>query len=42
MPYRFVQLTEPIFGGLVDHIVGELRRLSYPRLSGTGLPPRRP
>jgi short-subunit dehydrogenase len=42
IPYRFVHITEPIFGGLVDHILGELRRLSYPRLSGTGLPPRRP
>jgi short-subunit dehydrogenase len=42
IPYRFVHITEPIFGGLVDHILGELRRLSYPRLSGSGVPPRRP
>ena len=39
MPYRLVHLTEPIFGGLIDHVIGELRRLSYPRLSGGGHPP---
>jgi short-subunit dehydrogenase len=33
LPYRLVQLSEPVFGGLLDHILGELRRLSYPRLS---------
>src|SRR5712692_4811555 len=39
LPYRFVQLAEPIFGGLIDHIIGEARRLRSPRLSGSGLPP---
>jgi short-subunit dehydrogenase len=39
MPYRFVQLAEPIFGGLIDHSIGEARRLRSPRLSGSGLPP---
>src|SRR6266849_795033 len=39
-PYRLVHLTEPIFGGLVDHSIGEARRLASPRLSGSGLPPR--
>ncbi len=39
LPYRFVQLAEPIFGGLIDHTMGEARRLRSPRLSGSGLPP---
>ena len=39
LPYRFVQLAEPIFGGLIDHTIGEARRLRSPRLSGSGLPP---
>jgi short-subunit dehydrogenase len=39
LPYRFVHLAEPIFGGLLDHSLGEARRLKSPRLSGTGLPP---
>jgi len=39
LPYRFVQLAEPIFGGLIDHSIGEARRLRSPRLSGSGLPP---
>jgi short-subunit dehydrogenase len=38
LPYRFVQLAEPIFGGLIDHSIGEARRLRSPRLSGSGLP----
>ena len=33
LPYRFVHLTEPIFGGLLDHSLGEARRLKSPRLS---------
>jgi short-subunit dehydrogenase len=40
LPFRLVHLTEPIFGGLVDHSIGEARRLASPGLSGTGLPPR--
>ncbi len=39
LPYRIVQLAEPIFGGLLDHSLGEARRLRSPRLGGTGLPP---
>ncbi|HEY3194679.1 MAG TPA: SDR family NAD(P)-dependent oxidoreductase [Candidatus Dormibacteraeota bacterium] len=39
LPYRLVHLTEPIFGGLVDHSIGEARRLRSPHLSGPGLPP---
>ncbi len=39
LPYRFVQLAEPIFGGLIDHSIGEARRLRSPHLSGSGLPP---
>ena len=38
-PYRLVHLTEPIFGGLVDHSIGEARRLASPGLSGSRLPP---
>jgi short-subunit dehydrogenase len=39
LPFRLVHLTEPIFGGLVDHSIGEARRLASPGLSGSGLPP---
>jgi len=39
LPYRFVHLVEPIFGGLLDHSLGEARRLRSPRLGGTSLPP---
>lgn len=39
LPYRLVHITEPIFGGLVDHSIGEARRLRSPHLSGSGLPP---
>jgi short-subunit dehydrogenase len=35
LPIRFVHLAEPVFGGLVDHSMGEARRLSSPHLSGT-------
>jgi short-subunit dehydrogenase len=34
-PIRFVHLAEPVFGGLVDHSMGEARRLSSPHLSGS-------
>ena len=40
LPFRLVHLTEPIFGGLVDHSIGEARRLASPGLSGSDLPPR--
>ena len=39
LPYRLVHIAEPIFGGLVDHSIGEARRLRSPHLSGSGLPP---
>jgi short-subunit dehydrogenase len=39
LPFRLVHITEPIFGGLVDHSIGEARRLRSPHLSGSGLPP---
>jgi short-subunit dehydrogenase len=42
LPYRFVHLTEPIFGGLLDHSLGEARRLKSPRLGGSGSPPSTP
>ena len=39
LPMRLVHLAEPVFGGLMDHSLGEARRLQSPDLSGTGLPP---
>ena len=42
LPYRLVHLAEPIFGGLVDHSIGEARRLRSPGLSGGGAPPPKP
>ena len=42
LPYRLVHLTEPIFGGLIDHSIGEARRLQSPGLSGSGAPPSAP
>ena len=39
LPYRLVHLAEPVFGGLVDHTIGEARRLRSPWLGGTRLPP---
>src|SRR6202162_191008 len=39
LPLRLAQLAEPLFGGLMDHSLGEARRLTAPHLSGTGLPP---
>lgn len=39
LPLRFAHLAEPLFGGLMDHSLGEARRLKSPHLSGTGLPP---
>jgi short-subunit dehydrogenase len=31
-PYRLGMLAEPIFGGLMDHVLGEMRRRQYPKL----------
>ncbi len=42
LPFRLVHLTEPIFGGLIDHSIGEARRLGSPGLSGGGTPPSTP
>jgi short-subunit dehydrogenase len=39
-PIRAVHLVEPVFGGLMDHALGEARRLASPDLSGPGLPAR--
>jgi len=39
LPYRLVDLVEPIFGGLLDHVIGETRRLRSARLGGSGVPP---
>jgi short-subunit dehydrogenase len=39
LPLRLAQLVEPVFGGLMDHTLGEARRKRSPRLAGTGLPP---
>jgi len=39
MPYRFVHMSEPFLGGLLDHALGEARRKRSPNLMGTGLPP---
>jgi hypothetical protein len=39
LPLRFAHVAEPLFGGLMDHSLGEARRLRSPHLSGTGLPP---
>ena len=39
LPLRLAQLAEPLFGGMMDHSLGEARRMRSPRLSGTGLPP---
>ena len=40
MPLRFAHIAEPLFGGLMDHSLGEARRLKTPHLVGTGLPPK--
>jgi NAD(P)-dependent dehydrogenase (short-subunit alcohol dehydrogenase family) len=37
MPLRLAHLAEPLLGGLMDHSLGEARRLKSPHLSGTGL-----
>jgi NAD(P)-dependent dehydrogenase (short-subunit alcohol dehydrogenase family) len=38
-PIRLVHLAEPVFGGLVDHSIGEARRLKSPGLGGSRRPP---
>src|SRR5438445_5533408 len=39
LPYRLVDLAEPVCGGLLDHSIGEARRLRSPHVGGSGLPP---
>jgi len=39
MPYRFVHISEPFLGGLLDHALGEARRKRSPNLMGSGVPP---
>jgi hypothetical protein len=31
-PIRLANLAEPVFGGLVDHVIGEVRRRNAPEL----------
>ncbi|HXM71738.1 MAG TPA: SDR family oxidoreductase [Candidatus Dormibacteraeota bacterium] len=40
LPIRVAHVAEPVFGGLMDHALGEARRRMSPNLSGTGLPKR--
>ena len=40
LPFRFAHLAEPIFGGLMDHTMGEARRLQSPPLSVDARPPK--
>ena len=30
LPYRVASFAEPIFGGLLDHVLGETRRSQHP------------
>jgi hypothetical protein len=32
LPYRLAHLAEPVFGGLLDHVLGEARRGQNPKL----------
>jgi short-subunit dehydrogenase len=34
-PVRIANLAEPVFGGLIDHAIGEIRRRSSPQFSDT-------
>jgi short-subunit dehydrogenase len=38
LPLRIGHIAEPVFGGLMDHALGEIRRRAEPELSGTGMP----
>jgi short-subunit dehydrogenase len=42
LPYRLVHMAEPFIGGLLDHTLGEARRMSSPTLLGPGAPPAEP
>jgi short-subunit dehydrogenase len=39
LPIRGAHMAEPFIGGLMDHALGEARRMKSPNLVGTGLPP---
>lgn len=36
LPIRLLQLIEPVFGGLLDHLLGESQRAQWPSLKGPG------
>jgi short-subunit dehydrogenase len=36
LPYRAGHFAEPFFGGLLDHLLGEVRRRKHPHLEGPG------
>jgi len=38
LPYRLAHLAEPVFGGLLDHALGEARRMKSPHVGAS--PPR--
>ncbi len=37
-PVRLADLAEPVFGGLIDHVIGEIRRRKSPHVTEAGLP----
>lgn len=37
-PFRLAHLAEPVFGGLIDHAVGEIRRRNLGEVSGLDFP----
>lgn len=37
-PLRAAHLAEPMFGGMMDHLIGEIRRRRSPHVAETGLP----
>jgi short-subunit dehydrogenase len=41
LPLRLAHMAEPFLGGLMDHSLGEARRLRSPHLGSSGLPPKR-
>lgn len=45
MPYRLAHIAEPVFGGLLDHAMGEARRMRSPHLAPgaiSAMPPEAP
>src|SRR2546428_1647442 len=38
MPYRLAHLAEPVFGGLLDHALGEARRMKSPHVAASPPP----